>query len=108
MRSVINFGHRTTYSEPATADPDGLATVDPSRHAFHAPAGDGEVVALSTGASSPTARDDPSPVGGSAGLRRLLVGLDLLALVLAWGLTLVVPGVGAGADRSDATSLGAA
>jgi exopolysaccharide biosynthesis polyprenyl glycosylphosphotransferase len=108
MRSVINFGHRTTYSEPATADPDGTAAIVPSRHALHPVAGEGEVVALSTVASSPTARDDASPVGGSAGLRRLLVGLDLLALVLAWGLTLVVPGVGAGADRSDATSLLAA
>src|SRR5918999_1398747 len=46
MRSVINFGHRTTYSEPATADPDGAATIAPSRHAFRAPAGEGEGLAL--------------------------------------------------------------
>ncbi|MCI3948424.1 MAG: sugar transferase [Acidimicrobiales bacterium] len=108
MRSVINFGHRTTYSDPTTADPDLGTAVARSRRSFPAAGGEGEVLPFSTAASSPTARDDSSPVGGSAGLRRLLVGLDLLALTLAWGLTLVVPGVGAGADRSDALSLGAA
>src|SRR4051812_12594832 len=100
MRSVINFGHRTTYSDPAT--------LERPRRTFPAVPADGEVVTLAPAPPPPTVRDDAAPVGGSAGLRRLLVGLDLLALVLAWGLTLVVPGVGAGADRSNLESLGAA
>src|SRR5215210_1771149 len=108
MRSVINFGHRTTYTDPTTADPEGATALAPPRRHFPPPSLEGEVVPLSSAPSSPTARDDASPVGGSPGLRRLLVGLDLLALTLAWALTLVVPGVGAGADRSDLTSLGAA
>src|SRR5687768_12572179 len=108
MRSVINFGHRTTYTDTATADPDRAPAIARSRRPFPAVGGEGEVVPFTAAASSPSARDDASPVGGSAGLRRLLVGLDLLALTLAWGLTLVVPGVGAGADRSDLVSLGAA
>jgi exopolysaccharide biosynthesis polyprenyl glycosylphosphotransferase len=100
MRSVINFGHRTTYSEPAAvARP--RRTVPPG-------VADRDVVQLAPAPPSPTARDDASPVGGSAGLRHLLVTLDVLALTFAWGLTLVVPGVGAGADRSDLVSLGAA
>src|SRR5829696_4862300 len=108
MRSVINYGHRTTYSDPTTVGPDGPTAIARSRRSFPPADGEGEVVPFSPAASSPTARDDASPVGGSAGLRRLLVGLDLLALTLAWGLTLVVPGVGAGADRSHAVSLAAA
>ena len=108
MRSVINFGHRTTYGDPTTTDVERAPGLAPSRRAFPAAAADGEVVPFAPAPSSPTARDDASPVGGSPALRRLLVGLDVLALVLAWGLTLVVPGVGAGADRSDLVSLGAA
>jgi exopolysaccharide biosynthesis polyprenyl glycosylphosphotransferase len=108
MRSVINFGHRTTYGDPTTTDVERAPGLAPSRRAFPAAAADGEVVPFPPAPSSPTARDDASPVGGSPALRRLLVGLDVLALVLAWGLTLVVPGVGAGADRSDLVSLGAA
>ena len=108
MRSVINFGHRSTYSDPATADQDLATAVGRPRRSFASTGGEGEVLPFSAAASSPTARDDSSPVGGSPGLRRLLVGLDLLALTLAWVLTLAVPGVGAGADRSDALSLGAA
>jgi exopolysaccharide biosynthesis polyprenyl glycosylphosphotransferase len=100
MRSVINYGQRTTYSD------DDLAEDDP-RRPFPAGVRDGAVVPFSQAKTSPTARDDANPVGGSPGLRRLLVGLDLLALALAWLLTLVVPGVGAGADRSDAASLAA-
>jgi exopolysaccharide biosynthesis polyprenyl glycosylphosphotransferase len=108
MRSVINLGHRTTHTDSTDAD-HGVRPVRRDRHRNGASAnGHGALVPLPELGSSPTARDDAAPAGGSPGLRRLLVGLDVTALVLAWLLTLVAPGVGAGADRSELASLAAA
>ncbi|MBA2625887.1 MAG: exopolysaccharide biosynthesis polyprenyl glycosylphosphotransferase, partial [Acidimicrobiia bacterium] len=70
--------------------------------------GDGAPGAELTDGFAPREVATPATGGASVTLRRLLVGLDVTALAIAWLLTLVAPGVGAVTERSLGTSLAAA